>query len=129
MILLIICLFIIFILYLEYKEYKFNQKKLSLEDYEVNELIKHCNPNIIQFYKDLNHYDKRLIQIYITELLNKNHNNIYNNIINKKDIYNKFKTTSYIVCSKYILDIVNNSNTFINSPMASVLGHICQSYL
>jgi len=126
MLIVIIILIIIFILYLEYKEYNINKYKTILEDNEIKLLIKNCNPKIIQIYKTLNHYDKRLLQIYINDIIKTNYKKV--NKISKNELYTKFKSTSYMLCSKYLLDIINN-NSVINTPLASVFSYICQIYI
>jgi hypothetical protein len=126
MLLYILLILVIFIIYLEYRDNINSKKKIILEKYEIQQIIKNCNPNIIQFYKQLNGYDKRLIQVYLSEILNSNYQKVQN--ISKKEIYNKVKSTSYVLCSKYLLEYVNQ-NSIINTPLASALGYICQTYI
>ena len=116
----------IFIIYLEYKEKRKTKKDKILELLEIKNLSNKCNPEILKIFNNLTKYDKRLIQIYINDIIDMEFEKKED--IDKNELYNKFKSTSYVVCSKYILDMLSD-NKFLNIPLSSTLGYICQSIL
>ena len=129
MLILIILLIIVLIIYLKYKEYNENILYSKIEEIELEEIVRHCNPKIIEFFDKCNKYDKKIIKMYIADIMKTNGNIIKKNNIKTNILLDRFKSSSYAICCKYILDLLNNNIKVINIPLSSVFGYIIQTII